>query len=133
MKATMAKRKIQQVLRHQFLTNKILSHWTAPFQVFSSTIIFLFTFNFSRPKTTFHHWISHFELFGSVQNKLDVSKIVLNLYKDKAYSAAMGEMRGVGVKNREKSADVLCGRPLMPCPSIGSKLFWTRPNWVGQT
>ena len=44
----------------------------------------------------------------------------------------MGEMRGVGVKNREKSADVLCGRPLMPCPSIGSKLFWTHPNCFGQ-
>ena len=36
----------------------------------------------TRPKTTFHHWISHFEPFP-VQNNLDGSKIVLDSQKDK--------------------------------------------------
>ena len=91
MKATMAKRKIQQVLRHQFLTNKILSHWTAPFQVFSSTIIFLFTFDFSRPKqpfTTEFHILNCLvfcpKQFGCVQNTFEP-------IEGQGISAAMGD------------------------------------------
>ena len=32
----------------------------------------------------------------------------------------VADMRGVGVKNREKFADVLCGRPLTPPGQISS-------------